>query len=185
MTNNLDKSIIDRLKKIKAKHPEDEELQDFLQDVLDSNDDQDETDESTYVRQIEVSSETMDAAQMLIDAGVTNPDIIHEQTGIPMEALVAMGIEVPVRNYVIPVTRMSLGFVSVKGVSSEDALTMLEHNGDEEAIAKAISDDDVVLGMADDYEIIEAFTALAEKGAMGNVTDTGLVSPMVEVNTMS
>lgn len=181
MTNNLDKEIIDRLKKIKAKYPEDKDLQDFLQDVLDSNDDQNETDESTYVRQIEVSSETMDAAKMLIDAGVRDANIIHEKTGIPMEALAVMGLDVPTHNYVIPVTRMSLGFVSVKGISPEDAITMLEHNGDEKAIAKAISDDDIVVGIADDYEIIEAFTELAEKGAMDNVTDTGLVSPMVEI----
>lgn len=185
MNNNIDKETIERLKKIKAKHPEDKDLQDFLQDVLDSNDDQDEADESTYVRQIEVSSETIDEAKKLIDAGVTNPDIIHEQTGIPMEALAVMGIEVPAHDYVIPVMRLAIGFVSVKGISPEDAVTMLEHNGDETAIAEEVSYDEIAVGMEDDPDIIKSFTELAEKGATENVTDTGLVSPLVEFNATS
>lgn len=187
MTNNnekitVDKSVIDLLKKMGERHPDDKELQDFLQYALGPDNDPNSTNEDTYIRRVKVSAETMNAAQMLISAGITSPTVIHEQTGIPMEALVGMRIEVPVHNYVIPVTSMSVGLVSVQGVSPEDAMTMLAHHEKDINLSEILSEDEPVLGIADDLELIETLTKFAEEGLIDDITDSGLISPVVKAN---
>lgn len=182
MANNINKKFIELLEKLQEKHPDDKDLQDFMQCIVEPDEDQNKTSKSPFVRRVMVSPETMDAAQMLINAGVTDPNIIHEQTGIPMEALAVMGLEVPVHDYVIPIMRVSAGFVSVKGVSPEDALTMFEHNVAHAIVPKDAPSDASGIKVARDLNIIEFLTDLAEEGIIGHITDSGLVSPLAKAD---
>lgn len=217
MTNHIDKSVIDLLKKMQEKHPEDKDLQDYLQFVLGPDDDPTEADESSYILRIVISCETMDTVRKFMHNGVNDPVIIHKQTGIPMEALAVIGIKVPVHDYVIPVkyasskmeiddklaslyatcghenvpkAYMLTGLVSVKAVSPEDALATLESHIDDvhlpEILPNTIStreqsfDEDPYVEIMDGTDTIERLTELAENGFIGNVVDSGLVSPVVK-----
>lgn len=190
MTNHIDKSVIDLLKKMQEKHPEDKDLQDFLKSVLSSDSNQQTDDESSYTRRIPISCKTMVAIQSLIYKGITDPTIIHEQTGIPMEALAGMGMQVPVHDYVIPIKYTSSkieisGLVSVKAVSPEDARATLACNLPE-ILSNIIPAHEQSFGkdsytqIMDDTDTIECLTKLSENGFMDNIVDSGLVSPVVK-----
>lgn len=190
MTNHIDKSVIDLLKKMQEKHPEDKDLQDFLKSVLGSDSNQQTDDESSHTRRITISCKTMNTMQRLMYKGVTDPIVIHEQTGIPMEALAVMGMQVPVRDYVIPIKYTSSkieisGLVSVKAVSPEDALATFESNLPE-ILSNIIPtheqsfNKDSYTQIMDDTDTIECLTKLSENGFMDNIVDSGLVSPVVK-----
>lgn len=217
MSNYIDKNIIDLLNKMQEKYPEDKDLQAYFQSILGPDNNPNKTDESSYTRQIVISCETMNTLRKFMYNNITDPIIIHEQTGIPMEALAVIGIKVPVHNYVIPVrytsSKMTInsklaslhitcecenvpkaymlaGLVSVKAVSPEDALATLENNIDDahlpEILPNTISiheqsfDKDPYVEITNDTDIIESLTKLVEKGFMGNIIDSGLVSPVVK-----
>lgn len=190
MTNHIDKSVIDLLKKMQEKHPDDKDLQDFLKSVLSPDDNQQTADESSHTRRITISCKTMNTMQRLMYKGVTDPIVIHEQTGIPMEALAVMGMEVPVHDYVIPIkytsSKMEIsGLVSVKAVSPEDALATFESNLPE-ILSNIIPtheqsfDKDSYTQIMDDTDTIKRLTELNENGFIDNIADSGLISPVVK-----
>lgn len=219
MTNYINEDILYLLKKLQGKHPDDKDLQDFLRLTITPDHTEHDSVKTHYIRRVKVSTANLDETQSLIDLGITDPDTIHRRTGIPMEGLIAMGIKVPVHDYVLPVNYTSStmpvnyvasktspvyaspqmpivyrssGFVTVKAISPEDALTMLEHNINALDITKILTHTVLVhdssinatprLEITGDPAIIQPLTKLAEKGVINDVIDSGLVSPLVKVN---
>lgn len=114
------------------------------------------------------------ATQKLIDTGMTDPIILHSKTGIPMEMLAEMGIKVPVREYVIPLTNEAPGFISVKcisikSVSPKDAIATLKNKHNTINVATNLK-------VIADPSIIKKVTKLKKEGMIENTIDSHLIS---------
>lgn len=171
------------LKKMSKKYPEDKELKEFLDSIeekecKESTNSGKSPDDNVYVRSVHIPGAIVDRTQELINAGITDAKTLHEKTGIPMEALAAMGIDVPVREYVVPVTCQYIGLVSVKAVSPEDAFTTLACSHNNAVAPTGIIREPIVSGLMDDEDLSETLTNMHEKGLIPEITDSKLASPI-------
>lgn len=157
------KYAIKFLKKMRQKYPKNKNLKE------DKNCEESTASEKFSSNNNHIPTTIVSKTQKLIDAGITDAKILHEKTNIPMEALAAMGLKVPVRDYVfhvnytssempinsmlsrmpvacksespkIPKAYMLTGLVSVKAVSPSDAIATFKSNIDSVNLSEILPD---------------------------------------------